>query len=114
MSINRTNPLEAPAASNLRFMTQQIVRLAMTALVAGGLGAAALGLAQAAYARPNPACNDMAPCYTWCPGDPLPNSNQPISWDMNVCHDWYYGGAGFRQVIEGIPPSRPIPPLWVP
>jgi hypothetical protein len=97
-------------------MTQGIVRSAMTALVAGGLGAAGLGLAGAAYAapRPNPACNDMAPCYTWCPGDPLPNSDQPISWDMNVCHDWYYGGAAFKQVIEGIPAPVPIPPLWVP
>ena len=114
MSKNSRNPREATGASNLRRITQRIIRLAMSALLAGGLGVTSLALAQAAYARPNPACNDMAPCYTWCPGDRLPNSDQPITWDMSVCHDWYYGGAGFRQVIEGIPPSVPIPPLWVP
>jgi hypothetical protein len=83
-------------------------------LSAGGFVLAGVGLAQAAQARPNPACNDMSPCYTWCPGDRLPNSDQATSWDMNVCHDWYYGGPGHRLVVEGIPPSKPIPPLWVP
>lgn len=82
-----------------------------------GCGVAATGLgpsAGSAHARPNPACNDMYPCYIWCPGERLPNSNAPISWDMSVCHDWYYGSGPNRPVVEGIPPARPIPPLWVP
>jgi|SRR5271156_749899 len=104
-----------------------IVGLATTVVVSGGVGLAGLGLgAGTAQARPNPACNDLYPCYTWCPGEPLPRSvhtnaggteqpGPPVVWDMSVCHDWYWGAATpDRQVIEGIPPPRPLPPLWVP
>jgi hypothetical protein len=90
-------------------------RVGAGALLSGILSSAGLGLAAGtAQARPNPACNDMYPCYTWCPGDRLPNSNGPIGWDMGVCHDWYYAAGPGRQVVEGIPPGRPVPPLWVP
>jgi hypothetical protein len=95
--------------------THPLRRIALAAMVSGGIAVAALEVADGtAAARPNPACNDMYPCYTWCPGEPLPNSNAPVHWDMSVCHDWYYGGGPSRPVLEGTPPPRPIPPLWVP
>jgi hypothetical protein len=97
--------------------THYLKRIIAGALLSGGVAVAALGLAAGtAQARPNPACNDQWPCYTWCPGDGLPHSDGPIGWDMGVCHDWYYahGVGAASQVIEGIPPSQPVPPLWVP
>jgi hypothetical protein len=96
--------------------THTLKRIIAGALLSGGLVSAGLGLAAGtAQARPNPACNDMAPCYTWCPGDPLPRADEPITWDMSVCHDWYWAPAATgRHVIEGIPAPKPIPPLWVP
>ena len=95
--------------------THTLTRMIAGALRSGGIAVAGLGLAAGtAQARPNPACNDMAPCYTWCPGERLPNSNEPITWDMSVCYDWYWAAPPGRHVIEGIPAPRPIPPLWVP
>lgn len=96
--------------------TQEKVKwIGAGAVLSGTLGLASLGLAAGtAEARPNPACNDMYPCYTWCPGEPLPNSGDPIRWDMSVCHDWYYADAPGSHIVEGIPPARPVPPLWVP
>jgi hypothetical protein len=110
------SPREAAEENDPRFMKRLIVGLATTVVVSGGLGLAGLGLAGTAQARPNPACNDLYPCYTWCPGERLPNSDGPIGWDMSVCHDWYYahGVGAASQVIEGIPPPQPLPPLWVP
>jgi hypothetical protein len=88
-------------------------RMIAGALLSGGLVSAGLGLsAGTAQAHPNPACNDMAPCETWCPGERLPRGAP--GWDMSVCHDWYYGPGPGHQVTEGIPPPKPIPPLWVP
>jgi hypothetical protein len=41
----------------------------------------------------------------WCPGRALPSSHTPITWDMNVCHDWHYAWhdnpAAGDQVIDG-------------
>ncbi|MDT7792669.1 MAG: hypothetical protein QOD59_2105 [Mycobacterium sp.] len=76
-------------------MKQGITRLATTVLVSGGLGLAGLGLA-AGTAQATPGT------HTWCPGQPLPQqmtspathpqqpSGPPVTWDMSVCHDWYW------------------------
>jgi hypothetical protein len=96
-------------------ITYILKRITGAALLSTGIAVAGEGMAAgSAQARPNPACNDMYPCETWCPGDRLPNSGEPIRWNMNVCHDWYYADGPGMRVIEGIPPARPIPPLWVP
>jgi hypothetical protein len=96
-------------------MRRRVVRLAFIGLMSGlavaGLGPAG-GTAQAA---PNPACEDRFPCYTWCPGEPLPDARGPIAWDMGVCHDYYYAAGNGGDIIEGIPAYRPQPlPPWQP
>jgi hypothetical protein len=73
-------------------MKRALAALATAALVSGGIGAAALGLAATAYAdSPGP--------YYWCPGDdmayhaPRGERNGPgvaYGWDMNICHTWYW------------------------
>ncbi len=62
-------------------------------MLAGGVGLAgsvgpmlAAGTAAAAPG-PAPVCQTQT---CWCPGKPLPSSNTPITWDMNVCHDGHY------------------------
>ena len=59
-----------------------IVGLTATALVSGGLGLAALGLAGTAQARP-----------TWCPGDPKPAAAPWPDFQWNSCYE-YTGGNG--------------------
>jgi hypothetical protein len=107
-----------------------MLRFATTALMAGGLAAAGLGLtAGTAEARPAapmpldawPGCpNDHpeGPCH-WCPGDPAVQTGNlrvnPVVWDANICHTyWYvYHGQGnvAQNIFEGdIPPAPPPPP----
>jgi hypothetical protein len=58
------------------------------------------------------------PCH-WCPGDPPVQTGNlavdPVRWDANVCHTyWYVGGDGnvARTIWEGDapPPSQPPAP----
>ncbi|ORW49001.1 hypothetical protein [Mycobacterium paraense] len=109
-------------------MTRRITRAATTALVAGGLGVAGLGLTVGtAEAHPGPmplnawpGCpNDhpQGPCH-WCPGDPPVQTGNlrvdPVRWDANVCHTyWYvYPGQGnvANMIFEGDAPPPPPPP----
>lgn len=53
--------------------------------------------------------------HTWCPGDEIPQTDNPITWDMNVCHDWHYlsmryGAPTPYWLVEGIQQSE-CPPL---
>jgi hypothetical protein len=79
----------------------RISRFAMTVLVSGGLGLAA-GTAQAdpfsgpSYNGGN--CPGGNTCTHWCPGDPLIPGSQVISWDWNICHDWYWNSEGVIDV----------------
>lgn len=114
--------------SSVRSMTRRITRAATTALVAGGLGVAGLGLTVGtAEAHPGPmplnawpGCpNDhpQGPCH-WCPGDPPVQTGNlrvdPVRWDANVCHTyWYvYPGQGnvANMIFEGDAPPPPPPP----
>jgi hypothetical protein len=82
-------------ARNMRKMTAIV-------LLSGGLGLAALGMGAGT------AQADSGPFY-WCPGDPMqypqpaPRSGGQAgpglsySWDMNICHTWYWGRARERQ-----------------
>lgn len=68
-----------------------------------------------------------AVCYgpnQWCPGDSLFHLTQnhvanPINWDMNVCHTYFYVPSGQGNVGQNIwegpnPPGPPTLPPRVP
>ncbi|WP_083405806.1 hypothetical protein [Mycolicibacterium rutilum] len=57
--------------------------------------------------------------YTWCPGDPpVATGNirvNPVVWDNNICHSYYYVYHGQGNVAQNIwdgpnPPAPPPPP----
>jgi hypothetical protein len=115
-----------PTATKGTVMKRLIVGLSMTALLWGGV-AGVVGAA-AAQAEPKapvplgswPGCpedNPSGPCR-WCPGDPPVQTGNlrtnPVVWDTNVCHTyWYvYFGQGnvAQNIFEGDAPPPPPPP----
>lgn len=103
-------------------------RAAAAALLTGAGAALALGLAPGtAAALPRaplpaswPGCPEDSPegpCR-WCPGDPPVQTGNlrvnPVVWDNNVCHTyWYvYHGQGnvAANIFEGEAPPAPPPP----
>lgn len=111
-------------------MTARIVGLATTLAVWGGVGLAGLQLtAGSALAQPSlaplyrgpvPADNgDWGPPHHWCPGQqPVPTTGNhitdPIRWDWNVCHTYYYVWPGMGNASSLIwdgddPPPKPPP-----
>ncbi len=64
-----------------------------------------------------PEDNPSGPCH-WCPGDPPVQTGNlrinPVIWDNNVCHTyWYvYFGQGnvAQNIFEGETPPPPPPP----
>ena len=88
--------------NNLRLMMKRlIVGLATTMLLSCGV-AGVVG-ASTAQARPGP-----APLLTWCQGQPMPAQDvgPPLTWDMSVCHEWHYEGAGLFPVEGPKPPPN--------
>lgn len=80
-----------------------------TAILSGTVAVGILG------PGPGTAQADAWGNHQWCPGDALPQSDAPITWDMTVCHNWYYqsvrdGAPSLYHVIEGVYAS-PCPPL---
>lgn len=65
-----------------------ISRIAISAMVAGSLAAAGLGLAAG-----NASADDYY-WFSWCPGQIAPSaaSDRVIDWDWNVCHTYRYNG----------------------
>jgi hypothetical protein len=108
--------------------TRNLRKMAGQAIVAGSIALAGLGLtAGAAEAQPGPVPLDAwpgcpndhpaGPCH-WCPGDPPVQTGNlrvnPVIWDNNVCHTyWYvYFGQGnvAQNIFEGDDPPPPPPP----
>lgn len=92
-------------------------RIAAAALASGIGVVAALGLATPAEAdNPGEGPIDAWSNYEWCPGDPIPESDAPLTWDMNVCHFWHYQSVSegaaipFSHLVEGLRPN-PCPPI---
>jgi len=112
----------------------RISRFATAVVVSGGLGLAGWGLA-AGTAQADPVwgpsynggnCPGGNTCTHWCPGDPLIPGSQVISWDWNICHDWYWNSEGVIDVNSNIiypwhgggphdaGPPPPAPPPYTP
>ena len=104
----------------------QISRFATTVLVAGGLSMAVVGVAAGtAQAEPGgwPGCDSPSgPCH-WCPGDEAPHTGNhitdPVVWDWNVCHTYWYVYPGQGNVANLIwdgdnpPPPPHAPPALI-
>lgn len=82
-----------------------LVRVVLSSVVA----AAAVGsVAGTAGAHPGPVrtvCDPRCHGY-WCPGDPLPTSNMPISWSMENCHEYHEAESG--DIQEGPLPADAV------
>jgi hypothetical protein len=94
----------------------RISRFATAVAVSGGLSMAGLGLATGtAQADPfwGPSHSGgncpaaIGTCTHWCPGDPLIPGSQVITWDWNICHDWYWNSEGVVDIASN-PPWSPI------
>jgi len=68
-------------------------RMIAGALLTGGVAVAGLnlatGTANAMHVGP----------HQWCPGQAIPYSNPPLTWDMNVCHNYHQVSDG--HLVEG-------------
>ena len=111
-------------ATTMTAYEANVVGLASAVLLWGGVaGVVGVGAVQA---RPGPAPQSWpgcppdhpeGPCH-WCPGDPPVQTGNlrvdPVRWDANVCHTyWYVGGGGnvARTIWEGdAPPPPPAAP----
>jgi hypothetical protein len=89
----------------------RISRFATTVVMTGGVGIASLGLASGiAQADPDwgpsysggncPAA--VGSCTHWCPGDPAIPGSQVLSWDDNICHDWYWNSEGIVDIDSNV------------
>ncbi|WP_077088870.1 hypothetical protein [Mycobacterium rhizamassiliense] len=55
-----------------------------------------MGVAQAdPYGHVGGNCPSGRTCGQWCPGERIPDNF--ITWDMNVCHEYYYD---YRGVVD--------------
>jgi hypothetical protein len=75
----------------------------------------ATGSAQATIYGAGEGAIDAWSNYEWCPGDPIPQSDVPIPWDLNGCHFWHYQtptaeNPSLYTPVEGLRPN-PCPPL---
>ena len=110
-------------------------RVAAAAIIAAGVVMSGPAVATVAQAQPGnawPGCppeSPQGPCR-WCPGDPPVQTGNlkvnPVVWDNNVCHTYWYvlpgQGNVANNIFEGLtppppPPSAPgftppIPPGW--
>jgi hypothetical protein len=96
-------------------------------LVTAGLGCVGLGVGEGiAVAQPDPFATDdggWGPPHHWCPGEqPVPATGNhitdPLNWDWNVCHTYYFLWPGMGNVSSLIwdgenPPPKPPPPMGV-
>lgn len=96
-------------------------RMGAAAALAGFGLAAAMGLGGGTAQATNGAGEgaiDAWSNYEWCPGDPIMQSDNQVTWDWNTCHLWHYQtptaeNASVFWVVEGTRPN-PCPPFaWM-
>jgi hypothetical protein len=103
-----------------RLMAGLATTVLVSGSVAGVLGAGAAEAQRMPAPQSWPGCppdNPSGPCH-WCPGDPPVQTGNlrvnPVRWDPNVCHTyWYvYFGQGnvAQNIFEGDQPPPPPPP----
>jgi hypothetical protein len=95
-------------------MSRIVVGSAATALLSVGWTGLGGGTAHADD-------NGWGPAQHWCPGEkPVPTTGNhitdPLNWDWNVCHTYYFLWPGMGNVSSLIwdgdnPPPRPGPPV---
>lgn len=92
-------------------------RFALATLLTGVGAASALGLASTASATYGAGEGpiDAWSNYEWCPGDPIMQSDNAVTWDWNTCHRWHYQtptpqNGSLYWVVEGVRPN-PCPPF---
>lgn len=94
--------------------------LAVAALVPGVLGGSALAVGPGTARADD---GGWGPPQHWCPGQlPLPATGNhvtdPLNWDWNVCHTYYFLWPGMGNVSNLIwdgenPPPKPPPPMGI-
>jgi len=107
--------------------TRSLKRIIAGALLSGGVAVAGMGLSAGIAEAETPPGGPN----TWCPGDPpVATGNirvNPVIWDNNICHEYWYvyhGQGNVAQNIwdgpnppgpppgQGFVPPPPIPPGW--
>jgi hypothetical protein len=94
-------------------------KIAASAMLSGGLAVSLYVTAGVANAdgcsnhgpQPDPPCH-------WCPGQPPPMTGNhvtdPLRWDFNVCHTYWFVWPGQGNVsnliFDGVAPPPPPPP----
>jgi hypothetical protein len=114
-----------PARRIPGFMARLIVGLATTLLLWNGaavvVGAGAAEAPRIPAPQSWPGCppdHPEGPCH-WCPGDPPVQTGNlrvnPVIWDTNVCHTYWYVWHGqgnvAQNIFEGDGPPPPPPGL---
>lgn len=100
--------------------TPLLKRIVFGALLSGSMAATGMALSvSTAQADPWPGCEtNTGPCH-WCPGQEAPHTGNhvtdPVRWDWNVCHTYYYVYPGQGNVAnmiwDGDDPPPPPPRL---
>lgn len=101
-----------------RITRRVVVGLATSVLVSGSLGLVGLGVGGGIAQADD---GGWGPPKHWCPGEqPVPATGNhitdPLNWDWNVCHTYYYLYEGMGNVSNMIwdgdnPPPKPPPPM---
>jgi len=81
----------------------RISRFAAAAVTAGAVAVTGLTLGAGTSTAEGPSynggnCPGGMTCTHWCPGDPAIPGGQVLSWDQNICHDWYWNSEGIVDV----------------
>lgn len=103
----------------------RVSRFAATAVMAAAVATGGLTLGAGSAAAEGPSyqggnCPAGMTCTHSCPGDPAIPGSQVLTWDANVCHDWYWNSEGIVDVgtstiypWSGVPHqvAPPAPPM---
>jgi hypothetical protein len=78
-------------------------RFAAAAVMAGAVAVAGLTVGAGTSTAEGPSynggnCPGGMTCTHWCPGDPAIPGSQVLSWEPNICHDWYWNSEGIVDV----------------